>query len=111
MSFYFVDPETYRKYKDQVLKLSDSFQVDIHEHLEKGKRGRPLSDAEIAAKLGLDERVVREIRVVAERDCYPIDEWEKAIDFKREACREYAKRGMSYATEKYVRKAKDKDRK
>ena len=29
--------------------------------------------------MGLEERVVREIRVVAERDEYPIDEWEKAL--------------------------------
>ena len=26
-----------------------------------------------------------EIRCVAERDCYPLDEWEKAIEFKRTA--------------------------
>ncbi len=107
MSFYFLDPATYRKYKDEVLRLSDSFQINIQEHLKKGERRRPLSDAEIAQKLGLEERLVREIRVVAERDFYPIDEWEKALDFKRQACREYHKRGVSYATEKYIKKRKN----
>lgn len=106
MSFYFVDPETFKRYKDEILRLSDSFQVDIHEHLKESERKRPLSDAEIARQLGLDERVVREIRVVAERDFYPMDEWEKALDFKREACREYHKRGVGYATEKYIKKKK-----
>jgi hypothetical protein len=33
---------------------------------------------------------VTEIRVVAERDCYPLDEWERAIEFKRKACAEWA---------------------
>ncbi|NUQ35239.1 MAG: hypothetical protein HUU29_09895 [Planctomycetaceae bacterium] len=107
MSFHFVDPETYAKYKDEVLRLSDSFQISIHEHLKPGQRGRPLSDAEIAEKLKLDVRVVREIRVVAERDYYPVDEWEKALEFKRNACLEYSKRGMSYATGKYVKKKQD----
>ncbi len=106
MSFFFVDPETYRKHKDEILRLSDSFQVNIHEHLKEGERRRPLSDAEIALALGLDEKVVREIRVVAERDFYPIDEWEKALDFKREACRAYHARGVGYATEKYIRQKK-----
>jgi hypothetical protein len=30
------------------------------------------------------------IRVVAERDCYPLDEWERAIEFKRKACADWA---------------------
>jgi hypothetical protein len=46
--------------------------------------------------LGLDERTVREIRVVAERDTYDLDEWEKAIEFKDKACRAFARHGISY---------------
>jgi ribosome-binding protein aMBF1 (putative translation factor) len=96
MSFFFVEPELYKKYKDEILRLSDSRQVNIHEHLPPSERQRGLSDKEIAAKLELDERVVREIRVVAERDYYPIDEWEKAIEFKDKACRAFARHGNSY---------------
>ena len=96
MSFFFVEPDLYKKYKDDILRLSDSVQVNIHEHLADDTRQRPLSDKEIAAKLGLDERVVREIRVVAERDYYPIDEWDKAIAFKDRACRAFARHGNSY---------------
>ena len=96
MGFFFVDPEVYRTYKDEVLRLSDSRQVNIHEHLPADQRQRGLSDKEIAERLGLDERVVREIRVVAERDYYPLDEWEKAIEFKDKACRAFAKHGNSY---------------
>ena len=96
MGFFFIDPETYERHKDEVLRLSNSFQVNIHEHLPAAKRTRGLSDREIAQKLGLEERVVREIRVVAERDFYDLDEWEKAIDFKDKACRAFAKHGLSY---------------
>ena len=96
MGFFFIEPEVYSQYKDEVLRLSNSFQVNIHEHLPADRRQRGLSDQEIAAKLGLEERVVREIRVVAERDYYPIDEWEKAIEFKDKACRAFARHGNSY---------------
>ena len=80
MGVFKVDPETYKKYKDEVLGLCNSFQ-------EIGKRG--LSDKEIAERLGLDERTVTEIRCIAERDVYPLDEWEKAIDFKRKAAKDW----------------------
>jgi hypothetical protein len=81
MTFFRLDPDVYARYKDEVLKLSNSFQkIDT----------RGLSDREIAEKLGLDERTVTEIRVVAERDCYPLDEWQRAIDFKQKACRDWA---------------------
>jgi hypothetical protein len=80
-----VDPELYARYKDEILSLCNSFQRSDH---------RPLSDAEIAARLGLDQRMVTEIRVVAERDRYPIETWEEATEFKKKACREYfARRG------------------
>ncbi len=76
MPVFKLDPEVYKRYKDEVLKLCNSFQ----------KIDQPgLSDKQIAERLGLDERTVTEIRCVAERDCYSLDEWEKAIEFKRKA--------------------------
>jgi hypothetical protein len=96
MGFFFIDPDVYQRYKDEVLRLSNSFQVNIHEQLSDEQRQRGLSDREIAVRLGLEEHVVREIRVVAERDYYPIDEWQDAIAFKDKACRAFAKHGNSY---------------
>ncbi len=81
MTFFRLDPDLYARHKDDVLRLSNSFQTLEH---------RGLSDREIAERLGLDERTVTEIRVVAERDCYPLDEWQRAIDFKRKACAEWS---------------------
>ncbi|HEY7519667.1 MAG TPA: hypothetical protein VIE36_15380 [Methylomirabilota bacterium] len=81
MTFFRLDPELYARYKDEVLRLGNSFQT-----IER----RGLSDREIAERLGLDERTVTEIRVIAERDCYPLDEWERAIEFKRKACADWA---------------------
>jgi hypothetical protein len=75
-----LDPEIYRRHKDEVLRLSNSFQ-------KIGTRG--LSDREIAERLSLDERTVTEIRCVAERDAYPLEEWDRAIEFKRRACRDW----------------------
>lgn len=76
-----LDPEVYKRHKDDVLALSNSFQ----------RIDRPgLSDRQIAERLGLDERTVTEIRCVAERDCYPLEEWENAIEFKRKACLEWS---------------------
>ena len=83
MGFYFVDPETYKKYKDDVMQYSQSVQVNYQEFLPEEKRRPGLSDKQIAEKLNLEERVVREIRVVAERDTYSIDEWERALNFKK----------------------------
>ena len=96
MAFFFVDPETYRRHREAILELSNSIQVDIHEHLPGKKRRRGLSDCEIAERLDLDERTVREIRVVAERDYYDIEEWDKAVEFKDRACRAFAEEGLSY---------------
>ncbi len=106
MGFYFVDPDTYNKHKEEVLELSHGVQINFQEHLPADKRQPGLSDKQIAEKLGLEEKVVREIRCVAERDRYPIDEFEAAIRFKERACREYAKKGMSAVMQKYVRKSK-----
>ncbi len=87
MGVFTVDPAVYRRYKDEVLRLSNSFQRNIKIDLPNRTRG--LSDKEIAERLGLEERTVSEIRCVAERDCYDLDEWERAIEFKEKACREY----------------------
>ncbi len=106
MGFYFVDPKTYKKYKDQVLELSHSVQVNFQEQLSANKRQPGFSDSQIAEKLGIEKRVVREIRCVAERDKYPIDEFEAAIRFKDKACRDYAAHGMSSVMGKYVKQAK-----
>jgi ribosome-binding protein aMBF1 (putative translation factor) len=100
----FLDPEIYRKYRDQVIELSQSIQVNYPEFLPAEKRRPGLSDAQIAQRLGLDARTVAEIRCVAEREYYGIDEYEKALEFKDKACRGYAEQGLSYATKKYVRK-------
>lgn len=102
MAFYFIDPETYKKYKDQVLELSHAVQINFQEHLPADKRQPGLSDKQIAEKLGLEEQVVREIRCVAERDKYSLDEFETAIRFKEKACRDYSVKGMSAVMKKYV---------
>ena len=104
MGFYFVDPETYKKHKDEVMKYSQSVQVNYQEFLPEGERRPGLSDKQIAEKLGLEERLITEIRIVAERDKYPIDEWEKALVFKDNACRNFAKTGLSSVTRKYLNK-------
>ena len=106
MDFYFVDPKTYKKHKDEILELSHAVQVNFQEHLPAEKRRPGFSDKQITEKLGLEVHVVREIRCVAERDKYPLDEFEEAIRFKEKACREYSVRGMSAVMEKYVKASK-----
>lgn len=106
MGFYFVDPETYKKYKDEILEMSHAVQINFQEHLPADKRRPGLSDQQIAEKLGLELKVVREIRCVAERDKYPLDEFEEAIRFKEKACRDYSIKGMSAVMEKYVKESK-----
>ena len=106
MGFYFVDPELYRKYKDQVLSMSQAIQINYTEHLPPEKRQPGFSDRQIAEKLGIEERVVREIRCVAERDYYPVDEWERALEFKDRACKGYSENGVAYTTKKYIDRAK-----
>ena len=85
-----------------MLALSQSIQINYVEHLAPEKRQPGLSDAQIGEKLGLDERIVREIRCVGEREYYDVDEWEKALEFKDRQCRAFAKHGISSATKKYV---------
>jgi hypothetical protein len=108
MGFYFVDPQTYQKYKDEVLELSHAVQINAQEHLPAEQRQPGLSDGQIADRLGIAEHVVREIRCVAERDKYPLDEFEAAVRFKYKACRDNAARGISSVMAKYVERAKKK---
>jgi putative NIF3 family GTP cyclohydrolase 1 type 2 len=107
MGFYFVDPETYKQYKDEILEMSHAVQINFQEHLPADKRQPGFSDQQIAEKLGLELKVVREIRCVAERDKYSLDEFEEAIRFKEKACRDYSVKGMSAVMGKYVKEAKD----
>ena len=107
MGFYFVDPDTYKKYKDEILELSHAVQINFQEQLPADKRRPGMTDRQIADKLGLEERVVREIRCVAERDKYALDEFEEAIRFKQKACREYSVKGMSAVMGKHVKAAKE----
>ena len=103
---YFVDPKTYYAFKDRVLELSQSIQINYPEHLPPSKRRPGLSDEQIAERLGFDVFTAREIRCVAEREYYGLDEWQKALAFKERACRGYAKTGLSSATKKYLPKRK-----
>ena len=100
---YFIDPETYKKHRAAVLEMSNSVQINLPEHLPPDQRKPPLSDAQIAEALGLDEDTVREIRCVAEREYYGLDEWQKAVKFKEEACRGYARQGLSFVTKKHLK--------
>ena len=101
---YFIDPEIYKKYRDAVIELSQSIQINYPENLSPEKRKPGLSDEQIAAELGIEVNVAREVRCVAEREFYTLDEWQKALIFKERACREYAERGLSSVTQKYIPK-------
>ena len=110
MSSFYIDPKTYARYRDEVLALSNSIQRNYAHHLDQATRTPALSDAQIGTQLGLDANTVKEIRCVAEREYYSLDEWQKAIEFKEKACREYARKGMSSVTGKYLKAAKTKAR-
>ena len=103
---YYIDPKIYNKYRDAVIALSQSIQINYPENLPPAKRRPGLSDEQIAAELGIEVKVAREIRCVAEREYYTLDEWEKALVFKERACREYSERGLSSVTKKYIQKGK-----
>ena len=92
--FHVVDPDLYEAHREEVVAWSNSFQVDRHEFLPEGQRKRGLSDLEIAERLGLDVRDVTEIRVVAENDQYPIEEYEAAARFKDAAAASYHEGGV-----------------
>ena len=93
--FHVVDPDLYDRYRKEIVALTNSYQVDINEFLpDDGTRKRGLSDAEIAERLGLDVRDVTEIRVVAEHDEYPIEEYEASARFKDAAAASYFEGGV-----------------
>lgn len=92
--FHVVDPELYARYRDRVVRMSNSHQVNINEFLPDGVRRRAMTDAEIAAELDLDVRDVTEIRVVAEHDEYPIEEYEASARFKDAAAASYREGGV-----------------
>jgi hypothetical protein len=54
MDSFFIDPDLYEKHRDEVLQLSNSIQLNIHEHFSDEQRGARHSDREIGDKLGLD---------------------------------------------------------
>ncbi len=80
--FHVVDPDLYEQHRAEVVRLASSYQTNTNEFLPEADRRRGLSDAEIAERLGLDIRDVTEIRVVAEHDQYPIEEYEASARFK-----------------------------
>ncbi|MFQ5555292.1 MAG: hypothetical protein ACE5GC_07990 [Acidimicrobiia bacterium] len=92
--FHVVDPELYAEYRDRVVRMSNSHQVDVNEFLPPEVRGRGMSDVEIAAELGLEVRDVTEIRVVAEHDEYGIEEYEASARFKDAAAASYVEGGV-----------------
>jgi len=92
--FHVVDPDLYREYRGRVVRMSNSHQVNINEFLPDAVRQRAMTDAEIAAELNLDIRDVTEIRVVAEHDEYPIEEYEASARFKDAAAESYRNGGV-----------------
>lgn len=92
--FHTVDPELYRRHRAQIVQMSNSHQVDINEFLPADVRQRAMTDVEIAEQLDLDVRDVTEIRVVAEHDEYPIEEYEASARFKDAAAASYRDGGV-----------------
>ena len=76
---YYIDPEVYKKYKKQILEMSQSVQINYAENIPPEKRMPGFSDEQIGEKLGLDSNVVREIRCVAERDFYTLDSLKQSL--------------------------------
>jgi hypothetical protein len=81
---YCVPVDLYKNYKDDVLRLSLSYQKWVVP--EDGsvvlERVNQLSDREISERIGLDEDTVRKIRSMAEWDI-PMEVWRNAAEFKR----------------------------
>ena len=93
--FHVVDPELYRQYRDEVVRLSNSHQYNRNEFLDGEVRERGMSDVEIAEVLGIDVRDVTEIRAVAEHDEYPLEEYEASARFKDAAAESYQEGGVA----------------
>jgi DNA-directed RNA polymerase sigma subunit (sigma70/sigma32) len=75
----FVNPELYNRYKDEVWKLTNAKQ-----RYEPGKAHRGLSDAEIAAQLGLNVDEVTEIRCIVENEMISLENYLDAEDIKEQ---------------------------
>ncbi len=50
---YFIRSEIYKKYRDAVIALSQSIQINYPENLSPEKKEPGLSDEQIAAELGI----------------------------------------------------------
>jgi len=80
-----VSPELYRKHKDAILQLS----LAIQNYDGKNYTPQPLTDEEIAKKLGITVKEVREIRCIAEVDVFPSNIWMEADIFKNERAKKF----------------------
>jgi hypothetical protein len=89
---YTVSEETYKKYKDYILKHSNASQRFVGGTIIE-RRGKSI--AELAQELGISERDVEEIRCIAKREAVPLSLWTEAEEFKRQKAREFflARRG------------------
>jgi len=70
--------ELYRRFGREIFELSLA-----HQRYEGVKQVRPLSDAEIALRLGLTEEEVADLRCVAEVDQLSTDWFREADAFKK----------------------------
>ena len=66
----FVNPDLYKRYKDEVWKLTNAQQ-----RYEPGKAHRGLSDEEIAKRLGLKVVEVTEIRCIVENEMISLEKY------------------------------------
>lgn len=73
-----IDPDLYRRHKDKVLGLTNARQ-----RYEVGKDRRALTDAEIAARLGVTVEEATEIRCIAELEVAGTEEFFSADSWKQ----------------------------
>lgn len=86
-----ISKELYQRYREEVLRLSNSFQ-----YYEPAARSRGLTDRELGERLGLREEEVTQIRVMAELDTPPIENWLRAPQQKREKALRFIQAGFRY---------------
>ena len=86
----YLSTELYNQYKQQVLDMSLAVQHYIG--LEQQRELSCLSDGEIALRLGLSVREVREIRTIAENDLLPVDVWMDSDQEKMRKCARFFRR-------------------
>lgn len=78
----FISIDLYHRYRDEVWALTTARQ-----RLEPGNTLRPLTDEEIASRVGLTPQEVTEIRCIAELDRIPLDSYLDADDVKEQRFR------------------------